>query len=430
MQVMLENLLSWVSLLRDNWNAVKARFGGNAKSKKIRKSMLKQEFLEFKISKAEGLHKGSQDAGDAREFALMGVTSESKLNVVMFLTPSSHNALMNICDVSNISHNSTSRSDDEEYDMAVRNFKSSLEERVNLLGNQEKKRSHSDKGMKRKERVTRNVLDAVIQIISLVIVQSRLATKITRPSLEATKMSRLIYFGNLADSLLMMESKWSHTTLASKIICTSTKTIFLYKIKITKHKGKEIAKPVTPPSESKFDEESDPEQAQKDKEMQTNLALIAKYFKKTLQTYQQQPSTSSNSKKGSQVVQQTRIQCSNCKEFRDFTKEWMKPKQVKDYTYHKENMLLCKQSEKGVPLQADYMAKIQEVLQENSDTTAKPLTEVFGSFVGVRELLKSECGLIGSRYCSCFLSSYDKTTLNLDVHVQLVHTRVRVRNHA
>nr|GEU50701.1 DNA-directed DNA polymerase [Tanacetum cinerariifolium] len=43
---------------RDIWNAVKARFGGNAKSKKMRKSMLKQEFSEFRISEAEGLHKG------------------------------------------------------------------------------------------------------------------------------------------------------------------------------------------------------------------------------------------------------------------------------------------------------------------------------------------------------------------------------------
>ncbi|GKA09483.1 hypothetical protein Tco_0688814, partial [Tanacetum coccineum] len=43
---------------RDIWNAVKARFGGNAESKKMRKSMLKQEFLEFRISEAEGLHKG------------------------------------------------------------------------------------------------------------------------------------------------------------------------------------------------------------------------------------------------------------------------------------------------------------------------------------------------------------------------------------
>ncbi|GKG38523.1 hypothetical protein Tco_0460235, partial [Tanacetum coccineum] len=36
----------------------------------------------------------------------------------------------------------------------------------------------------------------------------------------------------------------------------------------TRHKGKEIAKPITPPSESASDEDSDPEQAQKDKEMQ------------------------------------------------------------------------------------------------------------------------------------------------------------------
>nr|GEV88582.1 hypothetical protein [Tanacetum cinerariifolium] len=78
----------------------------------------------------------------------------------------------------------TSGSDNEEYAMAIRNFKNSIEERVNLLGNQEKKRSHSDKEMRRKERVSGNVLDAMIQIISLAIVQNHLATKIKKPSLE------------------------------------------------------------------------------------------------------------------------------------------------------------------------------------------------------------------------------------------------------
>ncbi|GKE23066.1 ribonuclease H-like domain-containing protein, partial [Tanacetum coccineum] len=43
---------------RDIWLAVKARFGGNDESKKIRKSMLKQEFSEFRVSELEGLHKG------------------------------------------------------------------------------------------------------------------------------------------------------------------------------------------------------------------------------------------------------------------------------------------------------------------------------------------------------------------------------------
>nr|GEV20317.1 hypothetical protein [Tanacetum cinerariifolium] len=47
----------------------------------------------------------------------------------------------------------------------------------------------------------------------------------------------------------------------------------------TRHKGKEIAKPITPLSKSAFEEDSDPEQAQRDKDMQKNLALIAKYFK-------------------------------------------------------------------------------------------------------------------------------------------------------
>ncbi|GJY06732.1 ribonuclease H-like domain-containing protein [Tanacetum coccineum] len=38
---------------RDIWLAVKARFGGNDESKKMRKSMLKQEFLEFRVSESE-----------------------------------------------------------------------------------------------------------------------------------------------------------------------------------------------------------------------------------------------------------------------------------------------------------------------------------------------------------------------------------------
>ncbi|GJX96680.1 putative ribonuclease H-like domain-containing protein [Tanacetum coccineum] len=43
---------------RDIWLAVKARFGGNDESNKMRKSMLKQEYSEFRVSESEGLHKG------------------------------------------------------------------------------------------------------------------------------------------------------------------------------------------------------------------------------------------------------------------------------------------------------------------------------------------------------------------------------------
>nr|GEY41191.1 retrovirus-related Pol polyprotein from transposon TNT 1-94 [Tanacetum cinerariifolium] len=49
---------------------------------------------------------------------------------------------------------------------------------------------------------------------------------------------------------------------------------------------------------------------------------------------------------GSQVMQEMIIQCFNCKEFRHFAKECRKPKRAKDYTYHKEKMLLYKQAKK------------------------------------------------------------------------------------
>ncbi|GKA89167.1 hypothetical protein Tco_0810979 [Tanacetum coccineum] len=41
----------------------------------------------------------------------------------------------------------------------------------------------------------------------------------------------------------------------------------------TRYKGKDIAKPITPPSESASEEDSDPEQAQKDNDMQKKFLL-------------------------------------------------------------------------------------------------------------------------------------------------------------
>nr|GEX90733.1 hypothetical protein [Tanacetum cinerariifolium] len=177
----------------------------------------------------------------------------------------------------------------------------------------------------------------------------------------------------------------------------------------TRHKDKEIAKPITPPYETASEEDSDPEQAQRDKDMEKNLALIAKYFKKIYKPTNNNLRTSSNSmqknvdttsreKVGSQVVQKTRIQCFNCKEYRHFAKECRKPKRVKDSAYHKEKMLQCKQAEQGVPLQAEqydwladtdekvdkqeleahysYMAKIQEVPNADSCTDSKPVEQI------------------------------------------------------
>nr|GEU78108.1 putative reverse transcriptase domain-containing protein [Tanacetum cinerariifolium] len=182
--------------------------------------------------------------------------------------------------------------------------------------------------------------------------------------------------------------------------------------------------------------------------MQKNLALIAKYYKKIYKPTNNNLRTSSNSRNktmdttlrykndnqsrqfgsqrtvdvagarenvGSPVVQQSGIQCFNCKEFGHFAKEGRKPKRVKDSTYHKEKMLLCKQEKKVVPLQAEqsdwladtdeeideqeleahysYMAKIQEVPTADSGTDSEPLEQVqngTGYNVFANELQHSE----------------------------------------
>nr|GEU52922.1 retrovirus-related Pol polyprotein from transposon TNT 1-94 [Tanacetum cinerariifolium] len=199
----------------------------------------------------------------------------------------------------------------------------------------------------------------------------------------------------------------------------------------TRHKGKEIAKPITPPSDTASEEDSDHEQAQRDKDMQKNLALIAKYFKKIYKPTNNNLRTSSNSRNknvdatprfkndnqsrqfgnqrtvnvagarenvGSPVVQQSRIQCFNYKEFGHFAKECRKPKRVKDSGYHNEKMLLCKQAEQGVSLQAEqydwqadtdeevdeqeleayysYMEKIRKVPTADSGTDSEPMEHV------------------------------------------------------
>nr|GFA26929.1 hypothetical protein [Tanacetum cinerariifolium] len=166
----------------------------------------------------------------------------------------------------------------------------------------------------------------------------------------------------------------------------------------TRNKGKEIAKTITPPSESASDEDNDPEQAQRDKDMQKNLALIAKYFKKIYKPTNNNLRTSLNSRNKNMDTTLRMGYSANCKEFGHFAKECRKAKRVKDFTYYKEKMLLCKQAEQGVPLQVEqsdwladmdekideqeleahysYMAKIQEVPTADSGTDSKPLEQV------------------------------------------------------
>nr|GEV04747.1 retrovirus-related Pol polyprotein from transposon TNT 1-94 [Tanacetum cinerariifolium] len=134
---------------------------------------------------------------------------------------------------------------------------------------------------------------------------------------------------------------------------------------IKRHKGKEIAKPITPPSEIASEEDNDPEQAQRDKDMQKNLALIEKQFgnQRTVNV------VGARENVGSPVVQQSVIQCFNCKEFRHFAKECIKLKRVKDSAYHKEKML-------ELEAHYNYMAKIQEVPIADLGTNFEPLEQV------------------------------------------------------
>nr|GEX60780.1 hypothetical protein [Tanacetum cinerariifolium] len=93
---------------------------------------------------------------------------------------------------------------------------------------------------------------------------------------------------------------------------------------------------------------------------------------------------------GSSMVQESGIQCYNCKEYGHVARECQKLKRAKDAAYHWEKMLLCKQEESGIQLNAEqadwrddtddesddqeleahymYMAKLQQVSPDVDDS--------------------------------------------------------------
>ncbi|GJV80693.1 hypothetical protein Tco_1516563 [Tanacetum coccineum] len=122
--------------------------------------------------------------------------------------------------------------------------------------------------------------------------------------------------------------------------------------------------------------------------MLKNLALIAKYFQKIYKPTNNNLKTSSNSRNknvDTSLRYKNENQTGQFRNHRTVTIAGAREtigSQVKDSMYHKEKMLLCKQAEKGVPL--------QEVPTPDSGTDTEPLEKVqndagYNVFANVRQ---------------------------------------------
>nr|GFC80269.1 hypothetical protein [Tanacetum cinerariifolium] len=149
----------------------------------------------------------------------------------------------------------------------------------------------------------------------------------------------------------------------------------------TRNRGKEIVNSlrlIYDQEPSMVDDDDD--ETSKDKEIDKLMALISLSLGNVAEARETV---------GSTVLQKSGIQCYNCKEYGHVAKECQKPKREKDVAYHREKMLLCKQEEVGIQLNAEkadwkddtddesddqeleahymYMAKLQQVSPDVND---------------------------------------------------------------
>ncbi|GJR55220.1 uncharacterized mitochondrial protein-like protein [Tanacetum coccineum] len=151
----------------------------------------------------------------------------------------------------------------------------------------------------------------------------------------------------------------------------------------TRNRGKAIVTSSAPTYDPETFYVTEDDEMSKEKEIDKLMALISLSFKKIYKPTNNNLRTSSNTSRANQenslrinrgtgydhqravnvagarenvgtpVVQKSGIQCYNCKEYGHVSRECQKPKRVKDAAYHKEKMLLCKQEEAGVQLNAE-----------------------------------------------------------------------------
>ncbi|GJW70799.1 hypothetical protein Tco_0127716 [Tanacetum coccineum] len=153
-------------------------------------------------------------------------------------------------------------------------------------------------------------------------------------------------------------------------------------VRSNSHKGNEVAKPVTPQSESVLSCTNIPT---------TTFELLQNPGHKTEGN---KPWLTRQSVRAVWESKEDVVAGARKRRQRDAESS----KRVKDYAYHKEKMMMCKQAEQGVPLQAEqadwledtdeeideqeleahysYMAKIQEVSPEESSSSGQPLEQV------------------------------------------------------
>nr|GEW24312.1 reverse transcriptase domain-containing protein [Tanacetum cinerariifolium] len=193
----------------------------------------------------------------------------------------------------------------------------------------------------------------------------------------------------------------------------------------TRNRGKAIVNSPPPIYDQEPTMVAEDDEMLKDKEIDKLMALISLSFKKIYKPTNNNLQTSSNTSRenqdnsprinrgtgydnqrivnvagakenvGTPVVQQSGIQCYNCKEYEHVARECQKSKRAKDAAYHKEKMLLCKQEEAGFQLNAEqadwrddtddepddqelearymYMAQIQEVTPDVTDNSRASL---------------------------------------------------------